>query len=238
AFIPNYDWTPPTLFYLSMAGQIQDSLVFENQSNKEIDDLEPLWEKGLVGCGSNYIDYITSPMPIPGGWVFRVDENKEVLWDRTYTDTTFQGEVFKLQSIAPTSDGGYIAVGTIDNNMTGVRESHNWILKLDSLGCLQSGCGETNYITGTTETTFLKGENILVYPNPANSYVNIQLPADYPLKNLSAFLVSNTGKTIKKVVVNATETHLTLPEIGAGIYYLMITQGNEIITSRRIIIGE
>ena len=235
--LPNHDWNPPALFYLNMAGQIQDSLVFENQSLKKIEDLEPMWEKGLVGCGNNYLDYINDPFPKIAGWIFRVGSNKEVLWDKSYTDTTFQGEPITLQSIRPTSDRGYIAIGTTNNNMTGVYESHNWILKLDSLGCLQPGCGEINYVTKTEETIFLNGKDILIYPNPANSYINIQLPVDYSLGNISAFLVSNGGKTLKKFAISSKGTHIEVAEIPTGIYYLMVTNENEIITSKRIIIS-
>lgn len=234
--LPNHDWTPPSLFYIDMTGQIQDSLVFENQSLKAIEDLETIWEKGLAGCGSNFIDLITDPNPDPAGWVFRVDKNRELLWEKSYVDTTFQGEAVTLQSITLTTDGGYIAVGTINNNMTGVYESHNWILKLDSMGCLQPNCGETNYVTETEEVTFLKGKDILVYPNPANSYIKIRLPKEYPLNNLTAFLVDNSGKTIKKILVDAEESHINVSEIPAGIYYLIIVSANEIITSKRVFI--
>jgi hypothetical protein len=235
--LPNHDLTPPALFYLNLAGQIQDSLVFENQSLKAVNDLEPVWEKGLVGCGNNYIDYVSDPDPDLAGWIFRVAKNKTLIWEKSYTDTSYQGEVFALQSIAPTSDGGFIAVGTLANQMTGVPESHNWILKLDSLGCLQPGCGEVNYVSTIDESLFLKGRDILVYPNPANSYINIRLPKDFPLNNLTAFLVANSGATIKKVEVNAIETPITATEIPAGIYYVILASGNEIITSKRIVVN-
>ncbi|MDX1911110.1 MAG: T9SS type A sorting domain-containing protein [Saprospiraceae bacterium] len=235
--LPNHDWTPPTLFYLDMAGQIKDSLVFENQSLKKINNIDPIWEKGVVGCGSNYIDYISDPDPAPGGWVFRVDENRTILWDRTFTDTSNLGMAEGLYSITCTSDGGYIAVGRLVNNMTGVFEAHNWILKLDSLGCLEPICGEVNYITDTGEITFLKGKDIIVYPNPASDYVNIRLPKDYSLNNLTAFLVSNDGKQIKKVIVSAIETQIIIPEMLSGIFYLILANKNEIVTSKRIVVN-
>lgn len=233
--LPNHDLEPPTLFYLNRSGQIQSQLVLENQSLKAIDDLAPLWGKGLVGSGSNYPHYLTDPNPDPAGWVFRVNENRELLWDRTYTDTAFQGKAFGLQSIVPTSDGGYIAVGTIANHMTGVFESHNWILKLDSMGCLQPGCGEINYVTTTEEVVFLKGKNIKVYPNPADHYVDVQFPADFPRgNNMSVQLVSNTGVFLKKQAVSTAALRLDLANIPAGICYVVIRRGNEIITSRKI----
>jgi hypothetical protein len=117
--------------------------------------------------------------------------------------------------------------------MTGVVEAHNWILKLDSLGCLEPGCGETEYLTDTKEATFINGRDILIYPNPATDYVNIQLPINYTKDNMSAFIVSINGKTLKKIDIVSRETRLTLPKVTTGIYFVIITKGNEIIVSKR-----
>lgn len=236
--LPNHDLEPPALFYLNLEGQVQDSLIFENQTLKAIDDLEAVWEKGLVGCGNYFIDYITEPNPDPAGWVFRVDEHKAILWERSYTDTTQQGRVYTLQSIEPTSDGGYIAVGTLINNMTGVLESHNWVLKLDSLGCLQPGCGEINYITGIEEAVFLKGKDILFYPNPSNGYLNVKFPSDFALgKDVLLDLVSASGGFIKRVKISSLDARIDLSALLPGFYFAIISQGNEIIASKKIMVG-
>lgn len=237
--LPNHDLEPPTLFYLNLAGQVQDSLIFENQSLKAIDDLEAVWGKGLVGCGNHYIDYLTDPNPDPAGWVFRVDENKTLLWDRSFADTTQLGRVYTLQSIIPTSDGGYLAVGTIINNMTGVLESHNWVLKLDSLGCFQPACGPVNYVTDIEEAVFLKGKDILVFPNPANDQVNIQLPYHFELgKGIFIDLVSNTGAFIQRIKITSWTTSIDLSGVSPDVYFAIIYQGNEIIASKKILVGK
>ncbi len=235
--LPNHDLEPPTLFYLNLSGQIQDSLVFENQSLKEIDDIEPIWGKGLVGSGSNYIDYLSVPNPDPGGWVFRVGENKEWLWDRTYTDTSYQGIAYRLQSIAPTTDGGYIAVGTIVNNMTGVFESHNWVLKLDSLGCLQPGCGEINYITGTEEMVFLKGRDIKTYPNPTHGVIMVEMPEELRgLKESRIFVFSAQGEKVREYAKPFEQFNfIDMGNVPAGNYFLIFWVGNEVIESRKIV---
>jgi hypothetical protein len=106
-------------------------------------------------------------------------------------------------------------------------------LKLDSLGCLEPGCGETEYLTDTKEATFINGRDILIYPNPATDYVNIQLPINYTKDNMSAFIVSINGKTLKKIDIVSRETRLTLPKVTTGIYFVIITKGNEIIVSKR-----
>jgi hypothetical protein len=231
--IPNYDLTPPAIFFTDMFGIIQDTFVFQNQTLKEVRYMAAVWENGLVGSGSNYVDLNLSKN---AGWIFRMDKNREIFWDRTYLDTTYNADSYGLNQIIPTSDGGYIATGTITNFMTGVWESHNWVLKLDSLGCLEPNCGGLNYVTKTEEAVFLKGKGIKIYPNPAVEYATIEFPMDFNLKGLILTLVSNEGKTIKQTSVNSNFHRLQISGLVAGTYYAIITRGNEIITSKQVIV--
>lgn len=234
--LPNHDLTPPALFFTDMQGNINDTLIFENQSLKDVINMEAIFDHGLVGCGDNYIDFFILPFPPLAGWVFRMDEHRQILWDRTYTDTTYSGECFGFKKIIPTKDGGYITVGTISNFMTGVWESHNWILKLDSLGCLEPNCSGTNYVSKTEEAVFLKGQDIKIYPNPASEYVQVEFPSDFSLKDAILYLVSNEGKTIKKTAINSNIQTLFLSDVISGMYYAIITRGNEVIASKRVIV--
>ncbi len=235
--IPNHDLTPPAIFFTDMSGNVLDTVVFQNQTLKEIRNMESVWESGLVGCGHEYPNYINLSNPKLFGWLFRMDENREVLWERSYIDSTYQGRTFGLRHIISTSDGGYLATGTITNFMTGVWESHNWLLKLDSMGCLEPGCGNINYITETEEVVFLKGKDIKIYPNPASDYVQVEFPADFDIgQNVYAVLVSNTGSIVRQEKINASQSQLDLSGIMSGMYYLMIRRGNEIIGRKRIIV--
>jgi len=235
--IPNHDLTPPAVFFTDMSGNVMDTVVFQNQTLKEIRNMESVWEKGLIGCGHEYPDYINQSIPKLFGWLFRMDENRKVLWERSYIDSTYQGETFGFRHIIPTSDGSYLATGTITNFMTGVWESHNWILKLDSLGCLEPGCDNINYITDTEEMVFLKGKDIKIYPNPASDYVQVEFPMDFELgQSAHIVLVSNSGSIVKQEKTNTLKSKLNLSGITSGMYYLMIRRGNEIIGSKRIIV--
>lgn len=235
--IPNHDLTPPAIFFADMSGNILDTVVFQNQTLKEIRNMEPVWEKGLVGCGHEYPYLISQNSQQLFGWLFRMDENREVLWERSYIDSTYKGKTSGLRHIIPTSDGGYLATGTITNFMTGVWESHNWLLKLDSFGCLEPGCGNINYITDTKEAVFLKGKDIKIYPNPASDYVQVEFPVDFDIgQNTYAVLTSNTGSIVRQEKINAIKNQLNLTGILSGIYYLMISRGNEIIGSKRIVV--
>jgi hypothetical protein len=235
--IPNHDLTPPAIYFSDTLGNVVDTVVFQNQTLKEIVNMEPVWQNGLVGCGQEYPYYISQNSQQLFGWLFRMDEHHEVLWERSYIDSIYQGETFGLRHIIPTSDGGYLATGTITNFMTGVWESHNWLLKLDSLGCLEPGCGNLNYVTNTEEAVFLKGKGIKIYPNPVSDYVQVEFPVDFDIsQNTYAVLVSNLGRTVRQGKISAPNSQFDLSGIASGAYYLMIRRGNEIIAHKRIIV--
>jgi Secretion system C-terminal sorting domain len=219
--IPNHDLTPPAFFFTDMSGNVFDTVIFQNQSLKDINSIEPIWERGLVGCGYEYPNFINLSTPVLFGWLFRMDGNREVLWERSYIDSSYQGETFGLRHIIPTSDGGYLATGTITNLMTGVWESHNWLLKLDSLGCLEPSCGNINYVTDTEDVVFLKGKDIKIYPNPVSDYMQVEFPKEFDLKDITLRLVFNDGKTIRQTPANSNIQTLTLSDILSGMYYIL-----------------
>ncbi|MBN8684741.1 MAG: T9SS type A sorting domain-containing protein [Chitinophagales bacterium] len=234
--IPNHDLTPPAIFFKGVNGAIEDSLIFHNQTLKEIKSMESVLGKGLVGGGSEYVDYLTVGYKYSSGWIFRIDKNRELIWERSFIDTTYNGNTFGLQHIIPTSDGGFIATGTVTNYMTGVLESHNWLLKLDSLGCLEPGCVKNNFIINSETPVFLKGKNIRIFPVPANQLINILLPPDVDLSNLSAVLVSNAGNVVLQKPVHTYTMQVALSELPSGTYFLLLRRGNEIILSKHLMI--
>lgn len=155
--IPNHVKTPPGIYFADTNGVIFNIVPLQNQTHKTVEDMAPIFDKGLIVSGSQINEFLTQGFDAPtSGWLLRMNVQGEVLWERDYYDTTYLGSVQGFHSIIPTSDGGFIASGTIDNDMTGVYESHNWVLKLDSLGCLLPGCGKVNFIVNTQEPSFFK----------------------------------------------------------------------------------
>jgi hypothetical protein len=240
-YVDTFSWdmdnSPPALFYMNLQGEVLDSFVFYNQSFKELYDIYPVWNKGLVGCGSNFLD--SNVLEIPGAYLFRMNENKELLWERTYTDTSYWGFPFVFQEVIPTSDGGFIAVGTINNYQTGVLESHNWILKLDSLGCLSPNCADINYVLeATEEAEFLKGKNIVISPNPSNGWIKVAFPKEFSIYKEDFYinLYSSAGKYLTRKKVDAPEMMFDLGDKPSGTYFVVINVGNEIVVSKKVIL--
>ncbi len=234
--MPNYDLTPPAIYFSDLFGNVSDTLIFQNQTLKDIFDIEPVWKQGIIGCGGEYPDYLNQPSQPLFGWLFRMNETREVLWERSYIDSSYQGRTLGLRHIIPTNDGGYMATGTITNFMNGVWESHNWLLKLDSLGCLEPGCGNINYITDTEEVVFLKGIGLKIFPNPASDYVQVGFPNEFSINDVTMHLISNEGKTIRQSNVYSSQQLFSLSGIVSGTYYILIIRRNEIIGSKRIVI--
>ncbi|MEZ4798626.1 MAG: hypothetical protein R2809_02380 [Flavobacteriales bacterium] len=77
-----------------------------------------------------------------------------------------------LNSFKETSDGGYVAVGYIEqrgNNPNPLLESP-WIIKVDEYGCLEPGCQLVN-----VEEIVIGLENTMsVFPNPVSDICTIE----------------------------------------------------------------
>lgn len=231
---PNHDISPPAFFFTDQNGLILDTFIFKNQTLKEIYAINPTIPKGVVGCGSNYPDYLTASNPKKAGWCFLMDSSRQIVWDRTYADTSFRGDSYGLNKIIPTSDGGYIAIGTINNYMTGVPESHNWILKLNELGCLSPLCEDENYVSAINTPIFLKGKEIKLYPNPATDYTIVEFPVENLSKNLKIHIISNAGIRLKSIPVQTTQQRVDLYNLPAGVCYIVVEDGHEIYCSKKI----
>ena len=141
-----------------------------------------------------------------------------------------------FSDIHPTDDNGFIAVGTLANEMTGVAEAHTWFVKLDSSGCYQPGCGELVYVSAHEEPKFLKGIGMEIFPNPASDQINLRLPGDFKLSpNLRAVLLDAVGRRVFDVPFAEHELSVNISALPEGVYYMTIRDGNEIMTSRKVV---
>lgn len=226
------DPTPSAFYFLNMQGEVQDSLVLHSSSVNHMLDLEGLIGRGLVGCGQTFGNNNAGSF----AWIVRIGPDRTVLWNRRYSDTTYAGDPFTFVDIQPTSDNGFIAVGTLTNEMTGVKESHTWFVKLDSSGCYQPGCGETVYVSTHEEPKFLKGIGMEIFPNPASDLINLRLPEGYKLSsNLRAVLLDAQGRRIIDVPFSEHEFSVNITALPEGMYYVTVRDGNEILTSKKVV---
>jgi Secretion system C-terminal sorting domain len=235
----NQSRTPPAIYFADTSGHVYDTIPFYNISNKTLLNFAPVFGNGLVIGGFEQINFLTAggtASPV-SAWFLRMDGMGEILWERNYYDTTYQGKVKRIEQVIPTKDGGYIACGTIVNKMTGVSEAHNWLIKLDTMGCLTPSCDSVTYITvATQEPLLLNGIDFKITPNPAHEKVTVLLPQDCKLQGLHLNLLDQQGKMQKRVPLITLSQSVSVADLQSGLYFLVLTRDNEIVGSEKIVI--
>ena len=77
----------------------------------------------------------------------------------------------------------------------------------------------------------LNSEDISIYPNPANTIVNFNLPL-----NVDQVLVTNAiGQTVKTFNMPDTNLELNVTTFKTGIYFVQVKKGEAIITKKLIV---
>ncbi|MFN0213536.1 MAG: hypothetical protein ACKVT2_04715 [Saprospiraceae bacterium] len=225
----------PAHYFIDSLGAIVDTQLMFDQHGRYTYGLEGVPGRGLVGTGQMSIPFPTGSQQF--GRIYFINNDRDFVWEKMYNDPRFDSYGSTLYNVIPTSDGGFMAIGTIINNMTGVFESHSWILKLDSMGCLVPGCSENTIITDTKEAVFLQGEGVIVWPNPASQWVNVAFPPVFRHDVRDRLLLlSAEGRTLRSMPAQADVEHFLLPpELAEGIFYLVLHRGNEVVFSKKMI---
>ncbi|MFN0214897.1 MAG: hypothetical protein ACKVT2_11630 [Saprospiraceae bacterium] len=225
----------PAHYFLDSIGTILDTQLLYDDRGRFTYGIAGVPGRGLVGTGQMYM--LVEPDYPLGGRVYFINNDRDFVWERMYNDPRFDSYGSKLNNVIPTSDGGFAAIGLIYNYMTGVFETHSWILKLDSSGCLVPGCSENTIITDTKEAVFLQAEGVVVWPNPASQWVSVAFPPGFRHDASDRLLLlSAEGRSLRSMPVQADVEHLLLPpELAEGIFYLVLQRGNEVVFSKKMV---
>ena len=150
-------------------------------------------------------------------WIIKLDSIGNLQWQKCLGGTDND----KANSIQQTNDGGYIIAGSSNSNNGDVTGNHGnndyWIVKLGP------------YPMGIKEEKITQNE-VLVYPNPANSSFTVEVPGQTNYIEVS----NSLGQVIEKKLVNKEKVlNFTIKE--NGLYFIKIVTEKEIITKKLII---
>tara|TARA_B110000037_G_C17035891_1_gene471588 strand:- start:343 stop:825 length:483 start_codon:yes stop_codon:yes gene_type:complete len=91
---------------------------------------------------------------------------------------------------------------------------------------------EISVTTGINETTI--NLEMSVYPNPTTNYLQLKVESE-KLENLNFQLIDLQGKVIENKKVSATTSTIKMETLPKAIYFLNVTDNNQVVKTFKII---
>lgn len=162
------------------------------------------------------------------------------LWGRRYH---ILGNRNVLYDVEPTSDGGFIATGMgtryapVDTGF--VTNQVIWVLKTDSLGCVEPGC----HTVGVQEYLMDLQEHLRVWPNPVGPGQPITLaftppPAFVADGALRVVVLDAAGRVVfeQPFTEPVSVRTLQVPQLSAGRYHLHLTDDTRWLAGAGVVV--
>ena len=115
-----------------------------------------------------------------------------------------------------------------------------YVVLTNPAGCLATSAN-FNFIPNTTDVTQYGENNLQLWPNPANSFVYIQLSEDFVSQGniVELSLIDLQGRSVLKLLPNADEftkvININLESITSGFYILEVTSGSKKMNAKVIV---
>jgi len=177
------------------------------------------------------------------GVLLRATNRGDSLWMRFYHyhDSVWAQGRGHFRDVLPTTDGGFIAVGTAYSyggpDDPPLYDQDLWVVKVDAHGCLEPGC---QLIGGMeTQVTNLRGA-LRVWPNPASGHaqVAVELPGSFAAQGaLRLTLVSADGRVVREQgITPSQEVQLSLQGLASGLYHLHLSDDRTWISGTKVVV--
>jgi hypothetical protein len=203
------------------------SVIWDRQFEPLIENLSVIkiisLENGNIIIGGNKIHRISEFKSYIDNYLFKLSANGDSIWYKEYAKSmdTLNFTWTTLSNFEPTQDGGFVGCGEfLESNIV---PQSIWVIKTDSMGCLQPGC---QYVgieeLNKTITT------LTVFPNPATTQTTITYPS---LKMQGQLQVYNSlGQLIYTSILNknSNQTILNTQAYKNGLYKIVLREKGEI----------
>jgi len=172
---------------------------------------------------------------VPLGWITRVDNNGNILWEHFYYHLDYLDNYFA--DVQQAFDKGFICTGTAWTyyDSLGIYNQDIWLVKLDSNGCLDPNCF-TNI--GTIEVSDDKYD-LQVFPNPASTQTTILYNVPPTIKHATIEVFDLTGHRLRSEEVNAGEHSLSFDVTtfsNAMLFVNLIVEGKMVLSKKILVI--
>ena len=175
------------------------------------------------------------------GWIFRISHDGELLWERHIADRNFSIEYNPAHfwDFLEDDDGSIVACGVVvdywvDSTTMEVWDDVNvWLLKVDSNGCYEPGCGSFQLLHDTSTSTVhprvdMPLSQINIFPNPTHTTLHVQ----WESTNAQVVHITDAlGKTVyqEKIPPTTTQWQVDVAHWQRGMYIVRLWDKEKII---------
>ncbi len=160
------------------------------------------------------------------GYLAKADSNGVLIWQRTINHGP--GTDYFIDFIE-TSDHHILISGAADDGSC-CGGQNAWLVKLDSMGCLEPNCWEVG-IEDAKENAL----GIKVFPNPAAEWINFKLPVNSGDITLEMFTIS--GKRVMNTKLFAPLEAIQVGHLPMGLYLAKLTNSDGTVSTQKIVIA-
>jgi hypothetical protein len=198
--------------------------VYNDVDKKSFYVIKQLADSTIVGVGfqGDTTSFFTK------GWIAKIDNSGNKLWEHTYKygNSTFN----YFSDFQQTADKGFIITGST----IGPTSQDVWLVKLDSLGCLNPN----ECFAGDLTIEVTEGVDFRITPNPASSEMNVVY--NLPQKNATAewVIADLAGNVVFRKPVD-TGCNAELVEVAQwqqGVYVCSLLMIGQVMRSKKFVV--
>ncbi|WP_348812725.1 T9SS type A sorting domain-containing protein [Flavobacterium maritimum] len=207
-FIGNHGADDYWVVKLSTAGVIQWQKTLGGSGDDKAFSIQQTADGGYIVAGVTYSTDgdVTGNHGTYDYWIVRSDVTGTIQWQKTLGGSG-DDRAFSIQQ---TADGGYIIAGmsnSTDGDVTGNNGSYDyWIVKLEE---------------DPLSTSDFQQERMVIYPNPAKSMLNLQLPNIVLINKI--MIIDLSGKIIMEQTKDTKQVNTE--GLASGMYLIQAISG-------------
>lgn len=178
-------------------------------------------------CIQGYTNNYNTVSLKPRVCLYAFNSSIEKLWRRAYQDSLLINQNYIIYNMISTMDRGFAMIGFGRNPKDSIQSQDVWLMKVDSMGCLYEQC----IALGVDENISTSINELKIFPNPANQYLQIELED----KEYDIEIVDMLGKIVYRSVIQK-EAKLELANFAEGVYILKAKDNSGNYYSKKFIV--
>ncbi|MBX2929812.1 MAG: T9SS type A sorting domain-containing protein [Saprospiraceae bacterium] len=217
---------PPSVLWFDGEGELVNRYDFPADIFREIFNIRRAANGDLIGMG--YIDQRAQELGYCG-WIFRMSAQGEMRWQRYIADIRSPMKSSIFYDVVEEPDGMLVFTGlyqdTFPNHTPAVNNPNVWLVKLDSMGCLEPGCGEVQIVTSTRELVSPSVEKpaLIASPNPAHDFFHLSLAGfAHPIFPLRVRLWDMQGRLVQSTEAQEYPVSIQSRQLPPGMYLAQV----------------